>query len=426
MSGLLADMSKPSITAGFRTWILSVIFVLVGLVQIIPAVGRAARDTSGDLGRQWVVTQYVIRGVDPYPVALAALRARHGALAPQGPVHMRDARVYAIPKSGPHPQTNPMFGPPEATYSPASVMTLVPLGFLPRDSVRFLWLLINVTLLCLVARELKVLAEAAEVSFFFFLGLVAIWPASASCIEREQFSLLCLWCILSARRLETTHPITAGLLYSLSLVKPSLSIPFLFLPLLDRRVRTMASLATSQLVLLGAMSWLVRVDPFHLNGEWLSVAGYFRQGMYSIQDIINKLRLDGSAWDILLQLCILIGGGIVASRFSASKKIAFLAVISCTWTYHALYDFAVLLVPAALLIVSPLNRRLLFNVAALVIFGFGLTTTVYAGTSSLARGMREAARLSLVAVVVGVAWSECQARRPDAVLAARISPGLTS
>jgi hypothetical protein len=424
MNRLLADVTNPSIMASFRiTTILTAVFILVGLVEIIPAVGVAARDTSGDLGRQWVVTQYVIHRVNPFPVALDALRAQYGVLAPQGPVHMLDTQVYAIPKSGPHPQTNPEFGPPEATYSPASVMTLVPLGFLPRDAVRFVWLLMNVALLLLVARELKALTGTGEVSFFFFLGLVAIWPASASCIEREQFSLLCLGCILSARRLETTHPITAGLLYSLSMVKPSLSIPFLFLPLLDRSVKTLASLATSQLVLLGAMSWLVRADPFHLTAEWLSVAAYFRQGRYSIQDIINKLRLDGSAWDILLQLCILIAGGVVASRFGASKKIAFLAVISCIWTYHALYDFVALLIPAALLVVLPIDRRSMFHLAALVIVGFGLTAAVYSGTGGVTRGMREAARLGLVALVVGVAWSEFQPRRPDAAFAARISPG---
>src|ERR1017187_8115816 len=230
-------MTKPSITASLRIRsILTAVFIVLGLMEIVPAVLEGARDTTGDLGRQWVVTQYVIRGVNPFPVAMDALRARYGVLAPDGPVHMQDARVYGIPKSGPHPQTDPTFGPPEATYHPAAVMMLAPLGFLPRDVVRFLWLLLNIALLFLVARELKSLTGAGEASFLFFLGMVAIWPASSSCIEREQFSLLSLGCILVARRLESTHPITAGLLYSLSLVKPSLAIPFLFLPLLDRRV----------------------------------------------------------------------------------------------------------------------------------------------------------------------------------------------
>ena len=396
------------------TPILAAVFIVLGLVETIPAVLDAARDTTGDLGRQWVVAQYAIRGVNPFPVAMDALRARYGVLAPQGPVHLQDVRIYSIPKTGPHAQTDPALGPPEATYPPTSLMTLLPLGFLPVVVVRFVWILMNIALVFLIARELKTMTGAGEATFLLFLGLVALWPPTSYCIGREQLSLLSLGCILSARRLETTHPIGAGLLYSLSLVKPSLSIPFLFLPLLDRNVKTLTTLAASQLALLGTMSWLVHASPLRLIGGWLSVAGYFKQGMYTSQDIINKLRLDGSAWDSLLQLSILLGGGLIAARFSSPKKMAFLAVISCIWAYHEVYDFVPLLIPAALLAVSPINRRWAFNIAALVIVGAGLTGAIYLGTGGGAKVVREAARLSLVTLVVGVAWSEFRARLPDA------------
>jgi hypothetical protein len=37
---------------------------------------------------------------------------------------------------------------------------------------------------------------------------------------------------------------------------------------------------------------------------------------------------------------------------------------------------------------------------------------VYSGTSSIARGMREAARISLAALLIGEAWSGIRNRRP--------------
>src|ERR1700730_14313199 len=105
-------MISPSITASpCITLILAAVFIVIGLREIVPAVLEGARDTTGDLDRQWVVTQYVISGVNPFPVAMDALRARYGVLAPHGPVHMQDARIYGIPNSGPHPQTDPMLGP---------------------------------------------------------------------------------------------------------------------------------------------------------------------------------------------------------------------------------------------------------------------------------------------------------------------------
>ena len=141
---------------------------------------------------------------------------------------------------------------------------LLPLGMLPRESVTVLWLLFNLSLVFLVARELKALARAKEISSMFFLGLVGVWPAVSICIAREQFSMLFFYCILVAHRIHVRHPIVAGLLYSLSFVKPSLAIPFLALPLLERdtgienKTKTFITLASSQLVLLASMCWMVQ------------------------------------------------------------------------------------------------------------------------------------------------------------------------
>jgi hypothetical protein len=392
--------------------ILGVVFCILGLAEMFSAARESLGDSTGDIGRQWVVTRYVLRGVNPYPVALEALLATYGTLAPRGPVHLRDAQISDIPKSGPHPKTDRDLGPPEATYPPGTVMMLVPIGLLPREAVPMLWLALNVALVFLVARELRMLAHAEETSSLFFLGLVAVWPAVSICIEREQLSLVCLYSILVAHRIQGRYPIVAGLLYSLSLVKPSLAIPFLALPLLDRdagltiKTKTLISLTVSQLMLLGATSLMVHASPSELIAGWLRVAAYFRGGGYTVMEIINRLRLDGSVADFVLQIGILLLGIFLAFRSEgARRKLTILAIASCVWTYHWRYDFAILLIPAALLVTTPISRRWIVEMAALVIVGIGLTALIYQGNGRASRSMRMAARLSIVALLVEAAMN---------------------
>lgn len=401
-------------------FVLGVVFCVLGLAQIIPAAREAIRDKNGDLALQWVVTQYVIRGVNPYPVALEALLASYGVLAPQGPVHLRDAQISDIPKSGPHPKTDPTLGPPTATYPPGTVMMLVPLGLLSPDRVALLWLLVNLALIFLVARELMWLTGTEEVSSLFFLGLVAVWPAVSICIEREQFSLLCLYCILVAHRIQVQRPIVAGLLYSLCFLKPSLAIPFLALPLLERatgianKIKTLVTLAVSQLMLLGATSWMVHTRPSELITGWLRVAAYFRGGGYTVMEIVNRLRLDGSMADFALQCGVVLVGTFLAYRSEDARKLSILAIVSCIWTYHWRYDFAMLLIPAAMLVTTPVSKRWVMDLAALAIIGLGLTAFIYQGTNGASRGMRMAARLSIAALVAGAAVSRSGTKRPTA------------
>ncbi len=402
-------------------FVLGIVFCVLGLAEIIPAVREATRDKTGDLGREWVVTQYVIRGVNPYPVALDALLAGYGVLAPRGPIHPRDAQISEIPKSGPNPKTDRVLGPPDATYPPGAVMMLVPLGLLPRDTVAWLWLLLNLALSFLVAWELRALACIEEANFLFFLGLVAIWPAVSVCIEREQFSLLFLYCILVAHRVHGQRPIVAGLIYSLACIKPSLAIPFLALPLLEsdagiaNKTKTLVSLAASQLILFGAMCWMVRANPIELITGWLRVAAYYRGGGYTVVEIINRLRLDGTPADFALQAGVLLGGILLAYRSAGTKRLAVLAIVACIWTYHWKYDYVMLLIPAALLVTTRVSRRWIIDAVALAIVGIGLTVPVYQGTGILSRGMRMAARFSIVALLVGAALKSPETGSPETV-----------
>jgi hypothetical protein len=300
---------------------------------------------------------------------------------------------------------------------------LLPLGFLRVESVRFLWLLLNIVLVFLVTHELYLLTGAGPFRWPLLLGLVTVWPASSYCIAREQYSLLVLWSVLVALRLESKFPIVSGLLYSIALLKPLLALPFLVLPLLAKRLTALATLAACQLALLATMCWWVRTSWIDLLKQWLSTAAYFRQGMYTAQDIINGLRLDGTVLDTASQLAIILVAFAVAYRLSFQKGIAFLAVVSCIWSYHALYDFCVILIPVALLIEARMNRNWILSAAALCVVALGLTQPIYRGTSSAVKAIRWATRLSLAVLVVSVTQIEFLGR-PPASMTTNVDPSL--
>jgi Glycosyltransferase family 87 len=404
---LTSVLEAPPLAWMSRTaWLL----IVLGLGQIIFAIGTAAVNEDGDLSRQWIVVQYVLRGINPYPIAYDALNERWGRLAPLGPVHLKDLQVYRIPLHGSDPQTDPVFGPPEATYPPQVLTLLLPLGRIPRPLLADIWIVLNLLLILPIAKELRLLADCDRANRLFFVGLVVVWPPVSYCIEREQFSLISLWCILVANRIQTSRAVAAGLLYSLALIKLSLALPFLLLPLIEKtpiviKLKTGAAILVPQLAALGVMCLIVGAGPRELISGWFSVAAYFRQGTYTIQHVINDLRIDGSSLDYGLQIGILLGGMVAALFLERRMKPAFLAAISCIWMYHARYDFVTLLIPAALIIAEPASRLRTVNLAALVVIGIGLTTRIYSGAELSKTGaVQLAAELSLFVLIVGLLY----------------------
>jgi glycosyl transferase family 87 len=386
--------------------VLLALFAILGAAEVVPAVRESLRDKSVDIVRQWTTLQYVTSHVNPYPVALDALRATYGVLAPRGPVHLRDTRIFDIPPIGPHPDTNRTLGPPEATYPPTAMIAMLPLAVFNVDLLRVAWLVMNLALLALVARELALLTGATGLSSALILAIVAAWPPAMSCVGRQQFSLLVLWSVLVAQRVEGRNPVLSGALYSLALIKPSVAIPFLLLPLAARRAAVLATVGVTQLALLRAMSAMVHEGPVRLLREWISVAAYFRQGMYTSQDIVNGLRLDGTMVDFAVPIGWLIVAYLVGRRLDTSPRFEFLSLVSCVWVYHGVYDFVAMLVPVTLLIRGPLNIRWAMKAAALLLIGLGLTPMVSGGLSLVSRGVRWATRMSIATMIIILAQDD--------------------
>jgi hypothetical protein len=417
---------KIAITAGL-------VLAAIGLLRLASSIISARSSEDSDLLRQWRASQYVRARVDPYPVAFAALQARYGILAPKGPVHLRETEIYAVPKSGPDPATNPELGAPEATYPPTSYMVFaVCMSRFQAPKVRTAWRALNFVLLLLIVRELFLLRayrlpKFGEMSWpgaGLIGALVLAWPPVAYCFQREQFSLFILLSVLLASRLQSTRPLLAGLIWALALLKPSMSLPYLLLPLAERRWKVLATTAAVEAALLVAAAVQLRHAPWILVRQWLSVASYIRGGMYTVQELINGLHLDGTLLGNLIPIAVVGLAFPVVRRLTSVRALAFLSFISAIWMYHGIYDFVVLLVPGALLVRDLLGTQWktmvwILAVGAFLAVGAALLPAVHNGDTATYHALRWIGRLSLVIALLLAAKPErAEADRTQLDLAA--------
>ncbi len=416
-------------------WLLVGVMAAIGIGETVPAIRYALRDHSSDVLRQWRTSQYVLARVNPYPVALAALEAAYGSSAPE---HLRTLKIYAIPKQGPHPDTRKDIGPPEATYPPTSALILAfAIGHLHPDALLLIWTLLNLALFVLVGKELirlECVQNAKLWSLLFLLSLGLLWPATANFFSRGQFSLIVLWSVLVAERMDDRRSWLSGVLYSLALMKPSLGLPFLFVPLIRRRWMSLVYTAAIQVALFMAAGWLLRSSPITLTSEWLSVCRYFMKGMYTMQEIINNLHLAGTVWDIVIPFAIVLGAGWLIRRFEPNRRLAMLCLLAVTWTYHYPYDFVVFLGVIAFLL-TPFDRPQQWDVwqwcgfIALLVLGVALSDSAAGGQAVAWRIARWGGRIALLWLILSIARAKHtnavgrETMPSDALNSARVAPG---
>jgi hypothetical protein len=435
-TGRAPNSAHPPLTA----WLLVAIMAAVGATQLVPAIRFALKDHSSDVLRQWRVSQYVQDRVNPYPVAITALEAAAKAGTFENPLRLGIHRVVPgapgrkqpphagiMPKQGPHPDTRKDVGPPEATYPPpAAVLLAFSIGYLRPDSLLGIWVLLNLVLLVLIAYELAQLqrVEQAKVwSTVCFIAIALLWPPTPYFFSRGQFSFIVLWSVLVAARLEKNRSWLAGILYSLALIKPSLALPFLIIPLIQRRWRVLAWTAGIQAGLLLFASWLLRASPLALTTEWLSVGRYFMQGMYTVQEFIDDLNLDGTIWSVVLPLVIVTASTILIYRAEHLRALAMLSLIAVIWTYHYPYDFVVLLCVIAFLstpLIQPLRWDLWqwSGLLALAVLGIALTDVAMRGDTVAWRIVRWGGRLAVFWTIISITRAKRSRVTPVAELSA--------
>jgi hypothetical protein len=388
------------------------------------AQGAAANGKGSDVIRQWVVCQYVNAGRNPYALTKDILQAKYGDAKPGS------KKIFSMPKEVPPASEAVLLaevGPPEATYPPGAIGLLAPtLGLLPNErTVLWVWFAINIAMVALVACRLRRLWPIPPGNFTAFehwlllLAILLVFPPTFSVLTSGQFSLVTLVLLVTAMD-PGLGWLPRGLAFGLALAKPSLAPPFFFMPLVRREWKVLMTAIAVQALATG----YVAVQTQELTGlfrDWLSIAGYFLNGMYTVQDWLNAtgdvaVGLTKYVSFGLLALCA--GTLYIGRRLPWAPLFAMTAMTALFWTYHGDYDF-VMLVPILMPLAGwsehpPPRRWALIGIVLFALLAVGLYPAVTGGDDPATRGLRWMTRIILIGLFIGeYAYVLWRARRVE-------------
>jgi hypothetical protein len=371
---------------------------------------------GADVMRQWIVCRYVLAGQNPYGISREAFEAEFG------PVASLRKKVYSAPRHIPVSLTAsilPQYGIPEAAYPPGSIGLLcLGFGFIPNPQVALaLWLAMLAVSLWLSIKQieglLRSLSGQKDVRRPLLIGLlVLLFPPFYLSIAVAQFTLPVLVCLLYAFRRRTSD-LAAGVCLSIAMLKPSIALPFLAIPLFRRRWKPLLLLAAAQLAGIAFVCVSVQASPMIMLKDWLVVSRYYLHGMYTVQEFINSFQLQAYAG--VISGSVLIAGVIVLWRASAARmeyQIAFAGALSLFWTYHGPYDF-LFAMPALLLLMrwrgeDAMEGRneeakwiyITLGATGLLVLALALAPPVYEGDTFVQRILRWAARIMVPSILL--------------------------
>ncbi len=249
-----------------------------------------------------------------------------------------------------------VYGLPRLTYPPGTYAFLFPaLGWSSFDTVRWLWaglsLLLCVFLVRSVWREVGAVIPVEKTTW----TLLVLSMASVSVtIGNGQMGLWVLVVMLTAvsrlgRKVGSgTLPMAA--LLALALIKPTASLPFLWLFVAVGEWRGLiGGLLLYSLLTLGAACYQDESVP-NLLSSWLeqSRLSYQEPGYANLNSLLGTSALE--TWGFSLSLIIFLGAGawvIVHRKADLWILAGVLGIVARLWTYHRIYD-DLLLVPAVI------------------------------------------------------------------------------
>lgn len=403
--------------------------LVLGMGWCVQSCKRAVLSGPEDILRRWRVSQYVLAGRNPYEVALGVLRQEVGPVAQTS---LRERPLFHIPLPSRNTEQLGVLsnvGPPESVYPPSAQMLLsYTVGLVPERMVLTLWTVLN--LICLPALAVityrwvmgkELLNEEGgptvvrpadnRLRVVLPLGLVLagllVWAPTQQAIISSQLSIQVAICLLLAALLLDHHPVWSGLLFSLALVKPSMALPFLILPLVKKQWQTLLVVVATQVAAIAAISALVGQAPWVMIKQWVSVSAYFTQGPYSIQTVLNRLQLDNTmlGFSLVLAFVLCCAGWSWRHRRADTRSLFdFLCFVSVLWTYHGPYDLVILFIPLSRALHYALAAEragtkrvvLIGAVAAFLIITLGTWPPAYVGRDAAQQTVRWLCRLTLV------------------------------
>jgi len=241
-------------------------------------------------------------------------------------------------------------------YPPATWLLLWPTySWLTFDQARLLWTFINLAALaalCLLcARAMS--GQGRLASLCAGLAPLSV-PAMADSFGIGQLTIvvlpLTIGAVVIAARTQPTwwSDAAAAALFVVALMKPNLTAPF-FLPLVivSRRIRLVAFVIFGYAVLTYAASLAQPVGLVTQIRDWLRyMRGVAGEGYGNLQSLLIWLEWPEAFFPLVLALVIALAAWVWWCRRSdVWILLAVAAIVARLWTYHRVYDDAVLLIP---------------------------------------------------------------------------------
>jgi hypothetical protein len=298
--------------------VLAVALLAKGVLQfaLVPGAGFDER-------LQWKSAQYYLRGVNPFPVSFFYQDVARWTGRDEGPGYLPDVGW-----------------PEEVAYPPSSTLVQIALyGWPSLRFTRWLFVALNLVAAAVVAWWSRGLIDGTGATRWLLGGLAL-----------GNYGILVVAAMMVAFALRERHPVTAGLLFGLAFVKPTISAPFVVLLLADRRYRVVLVMAAVAIASVALSVVLTGAGPLTLVCQSLEGTARFAKAPYAIWQLL-RARGTGTGFALAVNAAVvMIPFAVVVWRAVAKRTLetswlalaALAGVVARLFTYHNSIDNVVL------------------------------------------------------------------------------------
>jgi hypothetical protein len=309
--------------------LLAVALLGKGFVQfaLVPGAGFDQR-------LQWKAAQYYLRGVNPFPVSLYYQDVARRTGRDEGPGY--------LPQVG---------WPEEVVYPPSSTLTQIALyGWPSLPFTRWIFVALNLVAAAVVAWWSRGLIGGPPETRWLFAGLALVNLGYSQTLINGNYGILVVAALMLAFALRERHPVTAGLVLGVALVKPTLSAPFVVLLLADRRYRALVVMTAVAAASVALSVVLTGDGPLVLVRQSLEGTARFAKAPYAIWQLLRAWGT-GTAFALAVNAAVFmipfvvvlwraVAKGTVETSWLALAALA--GVVARLFTYHNSIDNVVL------------------------------------------------------------------------------------
>ena len=382
--------------------ILSIVLICLFNIRMVVCKSIVTR-SDADILRLYNLGHHTLLHINPYPISLNILETFVGPLYGNNRIHLKSTKIYSIQhiiNNAGISQKDSQLSYPEATYPPNTLSFLAfSISLLPSSLCFPVMMLINIILIPIFIFAVMSIYKRQSPSIFGLgIAVSLLWLPVSDCLIAGQLTLLILTSLLLGYLFLNKNKLIAGIFWSITLLKPSRGISFLFFLLVRKQFLVFFVAVSINLALALITCFMINENLITLVFQWLNVGGYFLQGAFSLQEIINALMLENSLAGTSITLLFLSIVLLWVYKNRASDDLSILNVFCFTsvlWMYHQRYDYIALLIPFMGSLITPQDRRSKIYQVCFIILIVTFFDIFYASEDIAGRIARWAGRLSL-------------------------------